>query len=371
MIVAGEASGDAHGAGVVRALRQRLPDAVFFGIGGRQMRAEGVEILAEADSLSVVGITEVFAKLPALSHGRARARNAIRIRRPDLLICIDFPDFNLHLAAFAKANGVPVLYYISPQIWAWRRGRVKKIGRRVDHVAVILPFEATFYKQHGIAASFVGHPLLEHYPEPVSPPAAGRDGASPTVGLLPGSRDREVMALMPVMLDAARRIRQRLPGTRFLLSRAPNVDALLFDRVLHGQDGPLPELTISDGPVRDVFDNCHMLVAASGTVTLEAAIAGVPMVIIYKVSPVSYWMGRALIRVNHIGLANLIAGRTIVPELIQDQVTPEAVAGAASGLLEHPEDLERMRAALLQVRHQLGRSGASGRVADIALGLMH
>lgn len=361
MIIAGEASGDQHGAKVVTALREKHPGISFTGIGGPAMRRAGVHILMDANELAVVGITEIFAKGASLLRGLSTAKKSLRQLAPDLLILIDFPDFNLHVAAAAKKAGVPVLYYISPQVWAWRSGRAKKIRRRVDHMAVILPFEADFYHRFQVPVTFVGHPLLDDVSASLSETA----GSTPTIGLLPGSRDKEVIRLLPEMLDAAAILKQIIPDVRYLLSRAPSVKAELFEDIMsrHGTD---VEFEIEPGGVEPIFRRSTLLVAASGTVTLEAAMAGIPMVIVYKVSPVSYRLGRALIRVNHIGLANLISEKQIVPELIQEAATGKNIAETVRQMLTSPSELAECRKALLELRHKLGGPGASRRVADIA-----
>lgn len=368
MIVAGEASGDAHGAKLVRAMGERNPHLSFVGIGGERMAAAGVDIRVDASALSVVGITEVLSRAAAILRAMAVAKALLR-EGPCLLVLIDFPDFNLHLAGCAKKRGIPVLYYISPQIWAWRSGRIHKIGRRVDHMAVILPFEAAFYRKHGIAATFVGHPLMDGAPAVPGPEEyAERLARPPVIGLLPGSRDGEIERLLPVLLDAAGILRNRMPGVRFLVSRSPSVSPARFSAVL-ARKGSLPDVEVVDGSLADLHRRAALVVAASGTVTLETAIAGVPMVVVYRVSPLSYRMGRALIRVNHISLVNLIAEKRLVPELIQDDASPEGIAGAVTGLLSDPGGLLRMREDLLSLRGRLGRSGASARTAAIALQL--
>jgi lipid-A-disaccharide synthase len=366
MIIAGEASGDLHGAALVQAMRRKDPGLFFCGVGGDRLRAAGVRVVVDAASLAVVGITEVVARMPALVRGLRAAKQMLRILRPELLILIDFPDFNLNVAAAAKKLGIPVLYYISPQIWAWRPGRVRKIGALVDHVAVILPFEAEFYRKNGIPATFVGHPLLDR----VAPPANRPDpaGGGPVVGLLPGSRDREVSRLLPSLLAAARQIRSQRPESRFVLSCAPSVNPGLVQRLAD----PFADLGMDHhpGPVSDIFQRADLVLAVSGTVTLEAAIAGVPTVIVYRVSPVSYWLGKALIRVRHIGLANLILGRTVVPELIQKEASPDRIAETAGAMLADAEALARVRRDLVEVREQLGGPGASQKVAGIAMEMM-
>ncbi|MBI9084051.1 MAG: lipid-A-disaccharide synthase [Desulfobacterales bacterium] len=366
MIIAGEASGDLHGAALVSAMRQRDPSLFFCGIGGDRLRAVGVRVAVDAASLAVVGITEVVSKMPALFRGLRAAKQMLRTLRPDLLVLIDFPDFNLHVAGVAKKLGIPVLYYISPQIWAWRQGRVRKIGTLVDHMAVILPFEAAFYQQHHIPVTFVGHPLLDRVPGPVQRRETA--GRGPVIGLLPGSRNREVARLLPPLLAAARLLRARRPDLRFVLSQAPSVDKDRLQRLM----ASFADLDIKPDPrpVAEIFQQVDLVLAASGTVTLEAAIAGVPAVIVYRVSMLSYWMGRALIRVRHIGLANLIAGRTVVPELIQAQASAPRIADTAAAILEDPAGLDRLHRDLAGVRDLLGGPGASQRVAGIAMDMM-
>ncbi len=387
MIVAGEASGDYHGARLVRAIQALDPTLFFCGIGGDGLRNAGVRIVVDAHDLSVVGITEVFAKLPDLLRGMGRAKALLRSLRPDLLILIDFPDFNLHLAATAKRLGVPVLYYISPQIWAWRPGRVKTIGRRVDHMAVILPFEEKFYRRHGIPATYVGHPLLDHRPLPPAPSPEKRGGdhahsfplgeGGPggggriRIGLLPGSRDREVARHLPLMLAAADEILASRPDVDFCVSLAPSVRAAHVRAIMADHDGPSPRL--APGGAVEAFRQCDLVIAVSGTVTLEAALHGIPMVILYRVSPLSYWLGRSMIRVKHISLVNLISGRAVVPELIQRQATPRRIADATLALIDHPQRFHRLKNELANIRHRIasaGGTGAADRVARIAVDML-
>jgi lipid-A-disaccharide synthase len=366
MIVAGEASGDMHGAKLAEALarQDRRPDV--FGIGGDRMRSAGVRIEVDAHRLSVVGITEVLAKLPQILDGMRTAKRLIREKKPDLLILIDFPDFNLHLASFAKRHAVPVLYYISPQIWAWRQGRVRKIRRIVDHMAVILPFEETFYRRHGVPVTFVGHPIMDHYVSAADPSVPPRDDQTATVGLLPGSRDSEVRKLLPLMLSAAERIGRRR-NVHFLLSQAPSVSPDLIRRLT--QDVHLP-ITLFRGDTGRLLRQASLVIVASGTSTLEAAIHGTPMIIVYKVSPLSYRLGKALIRVPHIGLVNLIAGKRVAPEFIQDEASPDQVAAQVLALLEDAEHMGEMKYELAEVTRRLGSPGASDKVAKIAWKLL-
>jgi len=369
MIIAGEASGDLHGARLAEALRQKVPDLFLFGIGGKSLKTAGVRILVDAASLAVVGITEVVFKLRNLRHGMRTAKQALQQLKPDLLILIDFPDFNLHVAAAAKKENIPILYYISPQIWAWRTGRVKKIGSLVDLVAVILPFEEQFYRRHRIPVTFVGHPLLDAA-MPVKDPAAVEDKPDEVViGLLPGSRDREVESLLPVMLAAADELVRRGRRVRFVVAQTRTVAAAAYQDILAGHTDRIP-LDLHTGPVDEIFAACDLVVAASGTVTLEAAIAAVPMIIIYKVSTLSYLLARLLVRVRHIGLVNLISDEPVVTELVQDDANAGNIAEEIDRLISDPASLQRMRAKLYNIRNKLGGPGASQRVADIALKLM-
>jgi lipid-A-disaccharide synthase len=369
MIVAGEASGDQHGAKLVREMRRTDPDIFFCGIGGKDLAAAGVRILVDAATLTVVGITEVISKLPVIYHSMAVAKKLLQSLKPDLLILIDFPDFNLRVAEAAKNQGIRVLYYISPQIWAWRRGRVKKIGKLVDHMAVILPFEADFYEAHDIPVTFVGHPLLDDNTDQEENNLVAGSEAQSVIGLLPGSREVEIRRLLPVMLDAADSIRKRDPRLRFIVSIAPTVDSDMLDAIASGRK-PDSSVSFTTEPVSRVFSRCRIVVAASGTVTLQAAISGTPMVIIYKVSPISFWLARVLVRVDHIGLINLIAGRRLVPELVQHQVSAEAITEQVFNLLGDQTNLAQLREDLMAAKKVLGGSGASKRVAEIALSML-
>lgn len=368
-LIAGEASGDLHGANLVKALKRHSEQIVFSGIGGMTMKKAGVDIVVDAATLSVVGFTEVFSRLPEILGGMSIAKSFLRQNRPDLLILIDFPDFNMKMAEYAKKIGIRILYYISPQIWAWRSGRVKTIGRLVDHIAVILPFEAAFYRRHHVPVTFVGHPLLDEFQGPLpSPPPFDRD-FPPVVGLLPGSRESEIFRHLPIMLQAAEILSQQM-NVRFILSIAPGAPA----QPIQSLAAPFQQrihLDIDTQGARSVFPITHLVVAASGTVTLEAGIAGTPLIIIYKISPISYWLGKLLIRVRNIGLVNLIAEREIAPELIQDEANPQTIADTVRQLLTHPVRLDAMRDAFTDVRYKLGSPGASSRVAEIVVKMLH
>jgi len=368
-IIAGEASGDQHGAKLINAMQKKNPGLFYCGIGGPALKQAGVRILVDASELTVVGITEVFAKIPGILKGMGAIKKLLNSLKPDLLILIDFPDFNLHIAAAAKKLGIPVLYYISPQVWAWRRGRVKRIGRLVDHMAVILPFEEQFYTENNVAATFVGHPLLDG-PLPTADQvfATGVEGQV-TIGLMPGSRDSEISRHLPVMLDTANILKDRLKHARFIISHAPSVERQQIDMIVAEHSGRMDAEIISNG-VETVFERSDVIVAASGTVTLQAAIHGTPMVIIYKVSPISFLLGRALVRVPHIGLVNLVAGQELVPEFVQKEANPDNIASAVENMLADKNHLNHLKQQLFGLRDVLGGGGASNRVAELALGML-
>lgn len=388
MIIAGEASGDLHGSKLVRTICNKKKGIYFCGIGGQALKKAGVEILVDASELSVVGITEVFSKIPNLFRAIATVKRHLKSIKPDLVILIDFPDFNLKIAAAAKKLDIPVLYYISPQVWAWRPGRVKIIRKLVNHVAVILPFEEDFYRKHNVPVTFVGHPLLDNYAKNdyhQSSSLETKERADlqtcdvkrvenenhdiPVIGLLPGSRDREVIRHLPVMLDAAQILKGRVKNIKFIISIAPSVEKKHVEEILkkHKEISDY-ELTTED--VKKVFEMCRIAVAASGTVTLEAAISGTPTVIIYKVSPVSYWLGKLMVQVKNFGLVNLIAGENIVPELLQDEASPKHIANTVFNMLNDAKGLQKLRKKLFEIRDMLGGPGASERVAEIALNMM-
>jgi lipid-A-disaccharide synthase len=369
MIIAGEASGDVHGAKLANSIKHQSRDTFLFGVGGTAMKAEGVRILVDIKTLSVMGITEVLAKLPSIYRAMTTVKKALNRLKPNLVILIDFPDFNFHIAAAAKKLDIPVLYYISPQIWAWRQNRVYKIKRLVDHMAVILPFEAAFYRKHHVPVTFVGHPLLDgNMSVPGRLPAKTQHEA-PVIGLIPGSREKEVTTLLPIMLQAAKIIKRTLPTSQFIVSCAESIDTELVSTIV-SQYASTVEVKIVNGAIAKVFKQSRMVVAASGTVTLEAALHGMPTVIIYKVSPLSYWIGKRLIKIKHIGIANLVAQKELQPELIQEDASPAAVAAKAISMIHNPDWLKKNKKELLRVRDLLGGPGASDRVAKIALDLI-
>jgi lipid-A-disaccharide synthase len=375
MIVAGEASGDMHGANLVRAMRQRAPHLRFCGMGGTELAQAGVELLCDAAKLAVVGAVEVLSHLGDILSARRVLIERLRNHRPALLILIDYPDFNLLLARKAKQIGIPVFYYISPQVWAWRSGRVRTIKRLIDRVAVILPFEQAFYARHGMHVDFVGHPLMDSVRPGLSPDQFKAqhniDPARPVIGLLPGSRRKEVAALLPDFLAAAGLIAASHPQATFLLPQAPTVTlALLEEHGLAAWQQQLDIRVITDDRY-SMMAACDAAVAASGTVILELAILGTPTVATYRTSPHTYWLGRLLIRnLRYFTLVNLIGERAILPELLQDAVTPERMAQEVTTLLNDRQARAEMLAGMAEVRQRLGGAGASDRAAAIALSLL-
>ncbi len=369
MIIAGEASGDIHGAHLVRAMRALDPHLDFFGVGGNALRQAGVHLMVDNSQIAVVGISEALLKFKIILSALRIVKKGLNRLRPALLILIDFPDFNLHVATVAKKLGIPVMYYISPQVWAWRTGRVKKIKNVVDHMVVIFPFEVDFYKKSNVPVTFVGHPLLDSV---TSETSRGKKknlkGDSLLIGLLPGSRNGEITRHLPTMVQAADILSEQLPGIRFAIPVASTVDTTLVEAIVEGGTSSRP-LILRDG-LRDVLDEAALVITASGTVTLEAAIAGTPMIIVYKVSPLSYWLGKRLIRVKHIGMANLVAERPIVPELIQHEASAENIASRALLMLRDEKGLAEIRCQLRRVGQSLGAPGASKRTAEVAIGLL-
>jgi lipid-A-disaccharide synthase len=368
VMVAGEASGDQHGAHVIRSLRKRHGDIYVCGAGGSAMRAEGARLVVDANELSVMGFTAVFSKAPQILKASGKLKKLMAGLKPDLVVLIDFPDFNIHLAANAKKAGIPVLYYISPTVWAWRPRRVYKIKQRVDHMAVILPFEESIYRTHDIPVTFVGHPLLDDVVTPGRPLKESPDFQTPTIALMPGSRRDEVRRLLPAMLEAARLLQQANDRIRILVSCAPSIDSALINDIVaaHG----LVNIQTTQDKAGHVFSRCCMAIVASGTVSLEAAIYATPAIIVYEVSQLSYRLGKLMVRVPHIGMANLIAGKRVLPELIQNDVTAENIARIAGNLLADRDAYWKMKDELGHIRQLLGKPGASDRVAEIACRLM-
>ena len=364
LIIAGEASGDMHGASLVRALKRKRPDLRFRGIGGDRMSEAGVEIVRHVSEMAFLGFFEVLKHLPFIRRVLAEVRNLMESRNPKLVILIDYPGFNLKIAKEAKKRGIPVVYYISPQVWAWGKGRVKKIAERVDRMLVIFDFEEPIYRRAGMDVAFVGHPLKDTVRPAVSRSVffrnAGLDPRRPLLGLVPGSRKQEIRHLLPEMVKAVGLLRRDIPGLQAVVAVAPT----LSDQVLH------PHLSGTEA-IRSVRSQTYEAMAysdaalvASGTATLETALSGTPMVILYKMSSGSFFLGKLLVRMENIGLVNIVAGKRIVPELLQKNVTPEKIRAATLPLLTDREHRKEILRDLKEVARRLGRPGATERAAD-------
>ncbi len=367
MISCGEPSGDLYAGALAVELRRRAPDIAIFGLGGQRMMAGGGELLADYCGLSVTGLVEALRVVPRSMSVLNRLLDAARAERPDALVVIDFPDFNFRLASAVRRLGVPVIYYISPQIWAWRRRRMETMKRIADLVLVIFPFEEALYREAGVPVRFVGHPLVDlaraQEPAAVFLKGLGMDARRPVVALLPGSRPNEVVRLLPVMREAAEQIAAKVPDAQFIVARAPSLEDRLFRRIEWRGLPAVEVLARTD----DVLGVAGVAVTASGTATVQAALHGVPMVVVYKLSPLTYGLGRRFVQVDTFAMVNLIAGRRVVPELIQSACTPAAVAEEAVSLLGDAGRAAAMQQALEEVRARLGAPGASGRAADAVL----
>ncbi len=366
VIVAGEASGDLHGSNLVRSMRSCSPQLAFTGIGGNRLKEMGVELIANCSEMGVIGLTEVGAKLRYILGVFFRLKAIIRDTRPDLVILIDYPDFNIPLAKAAAKAGVPVFYYISPQVWAWRKSRINTLKRIVRKMAVILPFEPAVYKQYGMDVDFVGHPLLDIIDDNIA--ATPHESDRFRIGLLPGSREGEIRTILPVMLDAAEILSRKISAnSSFFLPLAETVNQTVVDELLSKYSFKV-EIVRED--IYSQIKAADVALVASGTATLETALLGTPMVVLYRVSPLTYFAGRRLINVKCISLVNIIAGRIIVPELIQDDMNPQRTASEALSIINDPKRAALMKSDLKEVRTKLGNPGASDRAARIACSLL-
>ena len=369
LLSCGEASGDLYAGALTRELLALDPALRIAGLGGPQFAAAGGHLVDDYRELSVTGLTEWIPKLPRLLTARRRLVEAAQAERPDVLVLIDFSGFNFRLAPAIKALGVPVVYYISPQIWASRPKRIDTIRRIADRMLVIFPFEAAIYEQGGVPVEFVGHPLID-----LAKPAAPRErflagrGLTPsaaTVAILPGSRPNEVSRILPDLVAAAGLIAGAVPGAQFVVARAPHLDDSLFETVRAGRGSE--RFTVVEGDTDTVLASADVALTASGTATVQAALHDTPMVVVYRMAPLSYQLARRVVRLDTIAMVNLIAGDTIVPELIQEAFTPEAVAREAIAILTQGDRAARIRAGLATVRSRLGGPGASRRAAQAIL----
>jgi lipid-A-disaccharide synthase len=367
LISCGEPSGDLYAGALVDALRVLDPGLTARGLGGERLQAAGATLVGDYRGIAVTGLIEAVRVLPASLGLYRRLVNAAQTERPDVFVAIDFPDFNFRVAGAMRRLGIPVVYYIPPQVWAWRSGRMRTLGGMADRILVIFPFEPKIYRAAGVPATFVGHPLVD-LAVPSCPREAflgglGLDPGRPTLALLPGSRPNEVRQILPTLVDALLRIRDRVPGVQYVLARAPRLADGLFAPLA---SSPVP-VTVVERSADEVLSSADAVVTASGTATVQAAIHECPMVIVYRVAPLTYAIGRRFVHVDTFGMVNLVAGERVAPELIQDGFTAEAVAEHAVHLLTDRVARARAIAALRDVKARLGGGGASRRAAEIVL----
>ncbi len=372
MIVAGEASGDLHGSNLVKAMLSLDSSLKFYGIGGEKLKDAGVDIIADSSDMAVVGLTEVISRLAFILKVRHRLKESIQEEHPDLLILIDYPDFNISLAKTAKKSNVKVFYYISPQVWAWRKKRVNDLARCVDRMAVILPFEKEIYNSVALDVGFVGHPLLDTVKRTQSRGEIlgelGLDADRTTVAILPGSREKEVTKLLPEMLGAAEILKKRIPFVQFILPLADTLPIELISAI--ARDYSVDVKIVRNNNTYDAVGESDIAIVASGTATLEVALLEIPMIIVYKVSPFTYCAGRIVIDVEHIGLVNIIAGKKVVPELIQGDAKAEKIAEETEKILSDRTLKDRITRDLRDLRQKLGTPGAAERTAELAYKLL-
>jgi lipid-A-disaccharide synthase len=371
LIITGEASGDLHGANLVQELKKKNNNLVIFGVGSKRLQEAGVDLLADASEISVVGATEVVTHIGPIYRVYSRLKQFLREELPALVILVDFPDFNILIGKAARKLNIPVVYYISPQVWAWRKGRIKTIASLVRAMIVIFPFEEEMYRRAGVDVRYVGHPLTDvvqsRYNQAEAKALFGMEPAKQTVALLPGSRIREIESLLPDMLGAAGLLMARFPDLQFILPVAPTLSREFVRSFIARTSVPV---VLVDGQVYDALRASDAALVASGTATLETGLMTVPMVIVYRVSGLSYFIGRQFIKVDNVGLVNIIAGKRVVPELIQDDATPEKMAGELGAFLTDREYCARVKADLAGVRLRLGETGANARAAAVVLDIL-
>ena len=371
MIVAGEASGDLYGARLAREMEKILPDITCYGLGGEHMRKAGVHLLADVSELSVIGLVEVIKHYPRLRNILNTMKRELKRIHPDVLVLIDSPDFNLRLAKQAASCGIRVMYYVSPQIWAWRSSRIRVIRKCVDHMATVFPFEEKFYRDAGVPVEYVGHPLVED-----AHSSMDRDtflkghrlsADKKLVGLFPGSRTSEVEYNFPTLVQAAGALARQRSDVQFIVPVASTLPADLVHRFIRDAD---TEITTSTAGIYDVIHACDAIAATSGTVTLQVTLMQTPMLIIYKVSPLTYRILSRLVNFTYAGIANVIADKLISREFIQHEATPDNVAGELQRLLSDPDYTARMKKEMGDIRDALGEKNGSAEAARLAVRLM-
>ena len=371
MFSAGESSGDQHAANMFLELKKHQPDIKGFGMGGAKMALEGIDIRYDSGSIGVIGVVEVLKHYGEIRRALKLIQQLVSTERPDLLVCVDYKEFNLKLARFAKQCGVKVLFYVSPQVWAWRPGRVKTYGKAIDMMAVIFPFETTYYDAENVPVRYVGHPSVDK----VHPQRSrledmaifNLDEGNPVIGLLPGSRANEINRLLPIMLAAAEILQARIPGIQFMLPQADSISDELLENYM---DRSPVKMTVIKNQPYDVIQCCDVVMTTSGTATIEIALLTVPMVITYKLAALTYWLGRWLVNTPFIGLPNIILGKGFIKELIQHEATSENLAEEIERILTDKFYADQMRDNLNQVKQQLGHGGGSKNMAELVLEIM-
>ena len=368
IIIAGEASGDTHAAHLVNSILEIKPNTRFSGLGGPKMRESGVELYEDLTKVAVVGFTEVLKHFQFFRKCFYLILKKVQEIRPDAVILVDYPGFNLRLAKKLKKLGCKVIYYISPQVWAWKESRVNLIKKCVDKMIVIFPFEKEFYQKHHYAVEYCGHPLLDILQVKKNNEeflkSVGLSTAKLTIGLLPGSRNKEVDRHFPVMFQAAQMIHKRFPQTQFIVARAPTINGLNMDQQQFTFPGGIPiPIRVVEEKFYDCINACNFCIVASGTATLEVALFNKPMVIVYKTSCVSFLLAKLFVKIPYVGMVNVLAGKKIVPECLQRQANPNHIAKACLDLLTDETKLAEMKSELKKVRDALGEQGASDRAA--------
>lgn len=367
MLVAGEASGDRYAADIFRELKKLSPDIRAIGMGGHHMIEAGVDVRYDSTNIAVIGLGEILKHYGEIRRALKLVQRVACEEQPDLLICVDYKEFNFKLARKAKACGIKVLFYVSPQVWAWRPGRVKKYGEVVDMMAVIFPFEESFYQEYGIPVRYVGHPLVDRVHPCLTRKTAcerfGLDPSIPVVGLFPGSRGNEIDRLLPMMLDAAKILKLRCDKVQFILSQAPSMSDEATADFLESKGISVP---VVKGQIYDVMQCCDAIMIASGTATLEAALLSIPMAITYKLTSLTYIVGKFLITIPFIGLPNILAGKQIVKEFIQSDAQPKKLASEMERILLDTDYAERIRGELRSVKKQLEKGGGTRNIAALA-----
>jgi lipid-A-disaccharide synthase len=368
---AGESSGDQHAANMFLELKKNQPDIKGFGMGGTKMAQAGIDIRYDSTGIAVIGVVEVIKHYGEIRRALKLMQQIVSTERPDLLVCVDYKEFNLKLARYAKQLGIKVLFYVSPQVWAWRPGRVKVYGKAIDMMAVIFPFETAYYDAENVPVRYVGHPSVDkvhpQHGKAEDMTHFGLDEKKPVVGLLPGSRANEIKRMLPVMMGAAEKLQAGLPGIQFILPQADSIgDDLLEDYMSQSS----VKITVIKNQPYDVIQCCDVVMTTSGTATLEIALLTVPMVITYKLATFTYWLGRWLVNTPFIGLPNIVLGKGIVKELIQHEATPDNLAAEVKRILTDKAYADEMRDNLSQVKKQLGQGGGSKNMAELALEML-